>query len=154
MNRYLSEDLRLLKTKVNDGKSVNVSNFWAWNKGNPYIPAGALVSSITDMMKYAQMQMDGNPAYVIQSHAKLAEVDPHIALLGDVYDFKAHSMGLGWMIDTDHNILHHGGNTGYSNSFLGFDKTNRISVVVLVNMPGPQSCMIGSAIFRELQEIK
>jgi hypothetical protein len=34
------------------------------------------IFTITDMMKYAQMQIDGLPSYVIPSHAELAQVDP------------------------------------------------------------------------------
>ena len=149
INRYLSDDLGLHKTRVNDG-SVNVSNFWAWSKGNPYIPAGALISTITDMMKYAQMQIDMLPSYVSYSHVKLAQVDTPMNSSND-FDVRTDAMGLGWMMCSVHNIIHHGGNTGYSNSFLGFDKANRIAVVVLVNMPGAQSRIIGSAVFRELR---
>jgi CubicO group peptidase (beta-lactamase class C family) len=151
MNRYVSNDLGLHKTRVNDGRSVNVSNFWAWSEGNPYIPVGALVSTITDMMEYAQMQIDGQPPYVDLSHAKLAQADPPTEGLGNDFDVKADAMGLGWMMDSTYNVIHHGGNTLYSNSFLGLDKESRIAVVVLVNMPGMQSRTIGSAVLRELR---
>ena len=82
------------------------------------------------------------------SHIKLAQVDPPFDV--SIYVGKTDVMGLGWMIDSDNNLIHHGGNTGYSNSFLGFDKAKRIAVVVLVNMPGQQSRIIGSEILREL----
>jgi CubicO group peptidase (beta-lactamase class C family) len=151
MNRYLSNDLGLQNTRVNDGKSVNVSNFWAWSEGNPYIPAGALVSTITDMMKYAQMQIDGQPSYVSQSHTKLAEAEPPMIFTENNFDIKTDAMGLAWMMDSAYDVIWHGGNTLYSNSFLGFDKANSIAAVVLVNMPGQQSRTIGSAVLRELR---
>jgi len=150
MNRYCSKELGLHKTKVNDG-SVDVSNFWAWSKGNPYIPCGALISTITDMMKYAQMQINGLPSYVSIAHTKLTQVDPPHEISDNDFDIINDAMGMGWMIDSAYNIIHHGGNTSYTNSFLGFDKENRVAVVVLVNMPGAQSRNIGSAIFRELR---
>ena len=145
INKYLSNDLGLNKTRVNDG-SVNASNFWAWSKENPYIPAGALISTITDMMKYAQMEIDGLPPYVGHSHTKSAQVDPPI----NEFDIITDAIGLGWWISSVNNIIHHSGNTGYSNSFIGFNKAGRTAVVVLANMPGEQSRIIGSAILREL----
>jgi len=152
INRYLSTDLNLNNTWVNDGKSVNVSNSWAWSKENPYIPCGALVSTITDMMKYAQMQIDEQPPYVSLSHTELVKFDPPIDVTGYDYDAKTDAMGLGWMICSVYDFIHHSGNTGYSNSFIAFDKTKRIAVVVLCNMPGEQSRLIGSAIIKELQQ--
>jgi len=152
INMYLSNDLNLHNTWVNDGKSVNVSNFWAWSKDNPYIPCGAIVSTITDMMKYAQMQIDEQPSYVSLSHTELAKLDPPIDVTGYDYDAKTDAMGLGWMICSFYDLIHHSGNTGYSNSFIVFDKARRIAVVVLTNMPGSQSRLIGSAIIKELKQ--
>ena len=145
INSYLSNDLGMNKTRINDG-SVNVSNFWAWSKENPYIPAGALISTITDMMKYAQMQIDGLPSYVSHFHTKTAQVDPPI----NEFDIITDAIGLGWWISSANNFIHHSGNTGYSNSFIGFNKAGRTAVVVLVNMPGGQSQIIGNAILKEL----
>ena len=146
INKYLINDLGMQKTKVNDG-SVNVSNFWAWSNGNPYIPCGALISTVTDLMKYAQMQIDEQPSYVSNSHVKSAEVNPAVDDVSDKFD----SMGLGWMIDSADGFIHHSGNTGYSNSFLGFNKANRTAVVVLVNNPGVESRIIGFKLLKELQ---
>ena len=153
MNKYLNDNLELFNTRVNNG-SVNVSNSWAWSKGNPYIPAAALVSTITDLMKYAQMQIDELPSYVTLSHTKWAQINLPLDASGNDFDLKIDDMGLGWMMCSDYNLIYHIGNTGYTNSFLGFDKSNRIGVVVLVNMLGTQSRIIGTAILREFMGAK
>ena len=68
----------------------------------------------------------------------------------NIFDIVTDAIGLGWWISSANNIIHHSGNTGYSNSFLGFDKAEHTAVVVLANVPGEQSRIIGSAILREL----
>jgi CubicO group peptidase (beta-lactamase class C family) len=153
MNGYIKNDLGLSNTKISDG-SGDLSNYWTWDKGNPYRAAGAVISNITDMMRYAQMHMDETPPYLKFSHAVSARVNatpPGYAELG----IRTDAVGAGWMIDTVNNIIWHGGGTGSYNSYLGFDKTKRIAAVVLSNMSDSleiTATEIGAALLRELQE--
>ena len=152
MNNYIKNDLGLNHTKVSDGKG-DLSNYWIWDKGNPYIATGGITSTVTDMMQYAQMQIDETPSYLEFAHDILATVNettPDYEKLG----IRTDAVGAGWMIDTVNNIIWHGGGTGNYNSYLGFDKTKRIAVTVLSNMSDSleiTAVMIGSALLGELQ---
>jgi len=153
MNSYIKNDLGLNHTKISDG-SGDLSNYWLWDNGNPYIAAGAIVSTITDMMLYAQIQMDEIPSYLSLSHSVLAQVN---ATTSDYAKFgiRIDAVGAGWMIDTVNNIIWHNGGTSNYNSYLGFNKTKNIAVVVLSNMaPGFRlnATVIGSKLFKELEE--
>jgi CubicO group peptidase (beta-lactamase class C family) len=153
MNGYIKNDLGLNNTKISDG-SGDLSNYWTWDKGNPYRATGAVISTITDMMRYAQMHMDERPPYLKFSHDVLARVNatpPGYAEL----NIRTDAVGAGWMIDTVNNIIWHGGGTGNYNSYLGFDKTKRIAAAVLSNMSDSleiTATEIGAALLRELQE--
>ena len=152
MNNYIKNELGLSNTKISDG-SGDLSNYWIWDNGNPYIAAGAILSNITDMMQYAQMQLDETPSYLSLSHGTLAQVN---ATPSDYEELglRIDAVGSGWMIDTVNNIIWHNGGTGNFNSYLGFDKTKRIAVVVLSNMSSnfrTNATLIGVTLLRELK---
>ena len=153
MNNYLRNTLGLQNTRISDGKG-DLSNYMTWSSGNPYIPAGAIVSTITDMMKYAQMQITGMPYYVSHSHkveAQINNVIPelHIPELG----LRIDAMGLAWFIDSVNNIIWHGGTMPQYHSYLGIDLENDIAVVVLSNIGDRifAAQVIGAKILKELR---
>jgi CubicO group peptidase (beta-lactamase class C family) len=153
MNSYIKNDLGLNHTKISDG-SGDLSNYWVWDNGNPYIAAGAIISNITDMMQYAKMQMDDIPLYLGLSHNVLVQVNAttsDYAKLG----IRTDSVGAGWMIDTVNNIIWHNGGTSNYNSYLGFNKIKNIAVVVLSNMAPDfrlNATVTGLKLFKELEE--
>lgn len=132
MNEYLSEDLELNNSKISDGSGIP-ANYWEWSETDAYLPAGAILSTITDMMHYTKMQISENPAYLSMAHEALIEVDgsPTVNQKMDIF---IDSMAVGWLIDSEHNIIWHNGGTSYSNSYLGFDKEKQIAVVILSNL--------------------
>jgi len=155
MNTYIKNDLELNNTKISDG-SGDLSNYWLWEKGNSYIPAGAIISNITDMMKYAKMQIDETPSYLSLSHNILTQVNATQSYYAEL-GIRTDAVGAGWMIDTVNNIIWHRGGTGNYNSYLGFDKTKGIAVIVLSNMAFDfrlDATAIGSALLREIMGVK
>jgi CubicO group peptidase (beta-lactamase class C family) len=151
MNGFIKNELGLNSTKISDG-SGDLANYWQWDTGNPYIATGAITSTITDMMRYAQMQIDEMPPYLMFSHDVLAQVDATFSGYDELT--RTDAVGAGWMIDSVNNIIWHGGGTGNYNSYLGFDKTGCIAVVVLSNMSDSldiTAAMIGSKLLCELQ---
>ncbi len=132
MNDYIIEDLELTNTKISDG-SGNLNNYWKWSESDAYIPAGALLSNITDMMQYVKVHMDEEIDYLSMSHEALAEVNASTAVYEKMV-IRIDSFGIGWMIDDENNIVWHNGGTGEYNSYIGFDKENQIGVVVLSNL--------------------
>jgi len=132
MNDYISEDLGLLNTRISDG-SGDLSNYWTWSKSDAYMPAGALLSNITDMMQYLEMQINGSPDYLDMAHDTLAEVNASNASY-EKMGIRIDDIGIGWMIDNEKKIVWHNGGTDDYNSYIGFDKEKQIGVVVLSNL--------------------
>ena len=152
MNNYIKNELGLNNTKISDGNG-DLSNYWMWDNGNPYIAAGALLSNISDMMQYAQMQMNETPSYLSLSHGVLAQVNATPSDHAEL-GIRIDAVGSGWMIDMVNNITWHNGGTGNYNSYLGFDKTKGVAVVVLSNMAPnfrTNATLIGATLLRELK---
>ncbi len=133
MNEYISNDLGLINTKVSDN-SGGLNNYWQWSESDAYIPAGALLSDITDMMQYVKIHMDEKPDYLSMAHKALTEVNATTAGYGKM-GIRMDAAGAGWMIDNENNIIWHNGGTRNYNSYIGFDKKNQIGVVILSNLP-------------------
>jgi CubicO group peptidase (beta-lactamase class C family) len=132
MNDFIVEDLGLTNTKISDG-SGDLRNYWEWSESDAYLPAGALLSNITDMMKYVQIQMFEKPEYLSIAHAALTEVNAATATY-EKMGIHIDAVGAGWMIDNENNIIWHNGGTGSYNSYIGFDRENQIAVVILSNL--------------------
>lgn len=132
MNDFIIENLGLTNTKISDG-SGDLKNYWEWSESDAYMPAGALLSNITDMMEYVQIQMLEKPKYLSIAHEALAEVNATTATYKKM-GIRIDAVGTSWMIDNENNIIWHNGGTGNYNSYIGFDKENEIAVVILSNM--------------------
>ena len=133
MNDFINDGIGLLNTKISDG-SGNLDNYWDWDENDAYLPAGALLSTVEDMLQYAQLQLQATPAYLAATHEVLAEINATTEATAS-RGIRMDSAGAAWMIDTVNNIIWHNGATGDYNSYLGFDLDRNIAVVVLSNLP-------------------
>lgn len=132
MNEYILEDLGLLNTKISNDFG-DLDNYWKWSKSDAYIPAGAILSNITDMMQYVNMHMEEKLGYLSIAHNELVKVN----FTNKTYNkmgIHINAVGTGWMIDKDRNIIWHNGGTGDYNSYAAFNKEKQIGVVVLSNL--------------------
>jgi len=129
MTQFVSHDLGLPNTFIGTGeqslcgytaKNQPVGN---WDFTNNWMaPAGALSSTATDLLAFAQQNIDQSQPYFSMCHYAYAQISKH-------YD-----MGLGWWLDkADHRILHHEGGTGCYGSFLIIDRGTGRACVVLSN---------------------
>ncbi len=142
MNKYVSEDLGMYDTRLSEISDNAKSNFgyyfddeyWEWSKGDAYLSAGGLLSTIGDMTKYLQIQMDESINYFDMAHEILIDADATTSTY-EKMGIRIDSVGMGWMIDTKENIIWHNGATGNFNSYIGFDKQRGVGVVVLSNLP-------------------
>lgn len=153
MNDYISEDLGLINTKLSDN-SGNLKKYWEWSESDAYMPAGAILSNITDMMKYVQLHMDQKPNYLSIAHEALTEVNATTSSY-EKMGIRTDAVGVGWMIDNENNIIWHNGGTENYNSYIGFDKENQIGVVILSNLPPNYripATVIGIEILNSLQK--
>lgn len=154
MNRYLQDELQLTNTKISDG-SGDLGHYWDWQKGDAYLPAGAIVSDISDMLSYAQLQMDAE-GYLQQCHKSLKEINTaseRYRRMGIHMD----EAGMAWIIDKENNIIWHNGATSDYNSYLGFDPDSKTAVVILSNLaPGYRipATVLGVKLLRSLQQEK
>jgi CubicO group peptidase (beta-lactamase class C family) len=132
INAHINAELGLNNTKISDG-SGDLGHYWVWDANDAYMSAGALTSTIEDMLKYAQLQMDGIPEYLSGTHKTLAEVNATSKTFAKM-NIHIDSLGAAWVIDKHNNIIWHSGGTGNYNCYLGFDPKNQIAVVVLSNL--------------------
>lgn len=92
---------------------------WDMNAANP---AGGIISSASDMAKFAEFQLKSNEKWVKQMQKPLLDINEKLAI------------GLGWHILKSENILWHNGGTGGYTSFIAIDPANSRAVVLLTNV--------------------
>lgn len=132
VNDFTQNDLGLTNTKISD-QSGDLDNYWDWKANDAYLSAGAITSNITDMLSYAQMQLDGDPHFV-DCHQTLAAIDATNASYESM-GIRMDEIGMAWIRDTENGIIWHNGGTGDYNSYLGFHPESGTAVVILSNLP-------------------
>lgn len=132
MTEFISSELKLENTRISDGTG-DLSGYWQWSENDGYMPAGAIVSTISDVMTYTNLHMTEALPYLKMGHEPLADgvTPPQYEKMG----LRADSIGTGWIIDERNGIIWHNGATSNFNSYVGFDKENQIGVVILSNLP-------------------
>jgi len=134
VNDFAQNDLGLKDTKISN-KSGDLDHYWDWKENDAYMSAGAMTSNISDMLSYAQMQIESNP-YFAECHKS------QIAIHASNSNYKTmgihmDEIGMSWLIDNENGIIWHNGGTGHYNSYLGFHPATGTAVVILSNLaPG------------------
>lgn len=149
---YISNELKLHNTHISDGTG-DLSGYWQWNKGDAYIPAGAIVSTIGDMLKYTEIHMTEKLPYLAQAHEAIEDVNATTSQYAKM-GIRMDAVGIGWIIDKENNIVWHNGGTTNFNAYLGFDKEKQIGVVILSNTPPSYkipATVMGVKLIKELQ---
>lgn len=100
---------------------------WRWERDNPYIAGGGIVSSVYDMLIYITRQIEGREPYIIEAH-KLCE--------RSVSDSSNIATAIGWHTYKRSNQLWHVGGVGTFRSSIILNKRRKIGVVVLGNSKG------------------
>ncbi|NKF05865.1 beta-lactamase family protein [Clostridium gasigenes] len=132
MNSFINNDLGLQNTKISDGTGA-IEEYWHWNANDGYLPAGGLVSTITDMMKYVQLQISEEKQYLSQAHKTIENINA-TSKRNEKMGIRMDAAGIGWMIDRENNIVWHNGGTSNFNSYIAFDKEKQVGVVILSNL--------------------
>lgn len=131
VNSY-AEELGLLSTSLYINNH-NVDNSWEWAQGDSYMSAGALISTISDMLSYAKMQLEHSYDFFFLSQQLLAEVNA-TTKQNELMDIRIDAIAAGWIIDTQNNIIWHNGATSNYNSYIGFNIDKQTAVVILSNL--------------------
>lgn len=131
INTFLQDDLGLTDTKISD-KSGDLGNYWDWGTDDAYLSAGALTSTISDMLSYAQLQLADHP-YFIECHRSLKTINASTEAYKTM-GIQMDEIGMSWIIDRENGIIWHNGGTGDYNCYLGFHPETDTAVVVLSNL--------------------
>ena len=131
VNSFLQDELGLTDTKISD-QSGDLGKYWDWKSNDAYLPAGGITSNISDMLSYAQMQLENEP-YFSACHKSLETIN---ASTEDYKTMGIHmdEIGMSWIMDEENGIIWHNGGTGNYNSYLGFRPETETAVVVLSNL--------------------
>lgn len=131
VNNFVHNELGLNNTKISD-KSGDLGNYWDWMDADAYLSAGAITSNISDMLLYAQMQLENNP-YFTECHNSLKTINASMEKYKTM-GINMDEIGMSWIIDRENGIVWHNGGTGDYNSYLGFNIETGTAVVVLSNL--------------------
>lgn len=126
-NNFLQTELGLTNTRISD-KSSDSGNYWDWKENDVYLSAGTVTSDISDMLKYAQLQLDNDNVF-IECHKSLKDIN------ASTKSYKAmginmDAIGMSWIIDKENSIVWHNGLTGNYNSYLSFNPETKTAIVV------------------------
>lgn len=101
--------------------------YWVWHKENPYIAAGGLVSTVSDMLKYISCQINSNEKYIVNAHRFSEAVGGSKNKTG---------ICLGWHTYQRSDQLWHVGGVGTFRSSVIVNRKRRFGVIVLGNAKG------------------
>lgn len=150
MDKFITEDLGLSNTKTGVG-SGNLNGYWEWKKDDGYIPAAGIISNIYDMADYLDFYLSDN-TYSLNATSVLRS-------LGGTYDnnfnelIRIDSIGMTWFRDDFNGFNWHSGSTTNYNSYIAFNKTKQVGVVILGNLnqdDGVNLTVIGNRIMKDL----
>lgn len=131
-NNFLQKELKLKNTRISDMKG-DLGKYWDWEDSDAYLSAGAVTSDISDMLKYAQLQLESNNVFV-HCHNSLKVINASNENYKSMR-INMDEIGMSWIIDKENGIVWHNGGTGNYNSYLGFNPQTKTAVVVLSNLP-------------------
>lgn len=130
-NRYAQVELGLENTYISDLKG-DLSNYWNWEKNDSYLSAGGLVTTITDMLAYAELQLSQDNQF-FTCHQPLSEITTNTSSnkkMGIYMD----EIGMGWITHKQNGIVWHNGGTDNFNCYIGFIPQEKTAVVILSNL--------------------
>ena len=108
-------------------------DFWRWERDNPYIAGGGLVSTVGDMLNYIAVQIESGEPYIRDAHALCRE---SVSEKSDIVTC------IGWHSYKKSNQLWHVGGVGTFRSSIIINRPRKIGVVVLGNSKGKASANV------------
>lgn len=142
IEQFVQKDLNMKNTFVSVPESLRhplsvygkrTVGFWKWEKDNPYIAAGGLVSTVSDMLTYITHQIENDRGYITSAHKICEEtISPKRNL----------ACCIGWHTYKRSNQLWHVGGVGTFRSSIVINKKRKIGVIVLGNSKGAASANV------------
>lgn len=153
MSDYIENELGLSHTRILP-EDEKLSKGWRWKAEDAYKPAGALISNISDMLRYVQLHMTNEIPYLSISHESLAQINASRKSYEQM-GIRMDEAGVCWMLDRESGIIWHNGSTSDYNSYVAFDEEKQIGVVILSNLSSNYkipATVMGVRIMKNLQE--
>lgn len=110
-----------------------IIDYWRWERENPYIGGGGLVSTVSDMMKYLLIQTRSKEKFITDAHAVCEKSRS---------DRSNIMTCIGWHTYKKSNQLWHVGGVGTFRSSVIFNRKRGIGVVALGNAKGVASANV------------
>ena len=142
LTRYIREDLGLKDTFLGNvdltgyDKKDRPCRCWQWEKEDVIAPAGALNSTVDDLLDFAEINLDGSHPYLNICHEVHGPCE------------KNAESGLAWRLEKDAPISWHTGAAGAFNAFIGLNREKKTAVAVAVNYGLVNAEQIGFSILR------
>lgn len=150
LSDFLVNELQLTNTSVASCRG-SLSGYWDWKRDDGYIPAGAVISDITDMASYLKLCMEAEETYLRRPFERLQSIDGNnffYTKIGIYLD----EIGMTWIHDTKNHIIWHNGGTSNYNSYIAMNEEGTKGIVILSNY-GPDKKMpvtvIGAKLMQE-----
>ena len=143
LTRYIREDLGLENTFLGNvdmtgyDRKENPCRCWQWEKSDVIAPAGALNSTVGDLLRYAEKNLDGSLPYLEVCHEVHGPCE------------KNANSGLAWRLEKDAPISWHTGSAGAFSAWLGLNRETKCAVAVAVNYGLVNAEQIGFAILKD-----
>ena len=144
LQEYIRDDLKLKNTFLGNVELTgydhkeNPCRCWQWEKEDIIAPAGALNSSVDDLLEFARINLDGSRPYLNMCHTYQAPLDSQS------------DSGLAWRLDKTMPISWHTGSAGAFQAWLGMNRETNTAVAVAVNYGLVNAEELGLAILRNL----
>ncbi len=128
LEEFIRDSLYLGNTRIGYSGAELIGNAgtdtirWCWDEKSVFLPAGCLVSTLSDMISYVNLHMTDNVYSICH--------DTHL-ITGQPFD-----MGLAFMKQKKSDVVFCAGLTQGFSSVVGFDKDKHYGVVVLSNYCG------------------
>lgn len=142
IEQFVHDELNMKNTNVtvpeetrepSSAYGKRIIDFWEWEKDNPYIAGGGLVSTVSDMLTYITHQIESDKEYITSAH-KICEktLSPKRNL----------ACCIGWHTYKKSNQLWHVGGVGTFRSSVIINRKRKMGVVVLGNSKGVASANV------------
>lgn len=145
-------ELGLGDTRISDDPG-DLGRRWDWAADDAYLAAGAATSNIADMLRYAQMQIEGRAPFAA-CHERLEQIDA-ASDANKAMGIRMDGIGMAWILDEENGVVWHNGGTGHYNCYLGFRPETGTAVIVLSNLaPGYRipATVMGIKLLAELDD--
>lgn len=155
--RELFDEFDMTSSEVySESEILDIEENWIWRNDDAYIPVGAIISDVNDMLNYLAINIESEIEAVELSHTKLESINRDPLRMRDLI-INLDAIGYLWRIDEQNDIYFHSGQTSDYGSYLAFNKEEEVGVVVMINTPPGREpslpVLIGTGIMQDLLDI-